>query len=214
MATTDGATTNGATTDGRVLKGNETRRLVLGRAMRIASVEGLAALSLGRLASELELSKSGVFALFGSKEELQLATVRAASRVYHDQVIAPALDRPEGLARLWALAESWLAYSRTRVFPGGCFFYAVGAEFDAQPGRVRDALAEGSRTWHGLIADQLAAARAAGELDADEDVEQLGFEVVAVMEYANALSLLHDDDAPYDRARTALRRLLGAAPTD
>ncbi|SEM26538.1 TetR/AcrR family transcriptional regulator [Streptacidiphilus jiangxiensis] len=202
------------TTDGRVLKGNETRRLVLGQAMRIASVEGLAALSIGRLAGELELSKSGVFALFGSKEELQLATVRAAERVYHDRVIAPALDRPEGAARLWALAENWLAYSRTRVFPGGCFFYAVGAEFDAQPGRVRDALAEGSNAWHALIAGQLAAARAADRLGADEEVEQLAFEVVAVLEYANAMSLLHDDASPYDRARTALRRLLGADPND
>jgi AcrR family transcriptional regulator len=202
------------TTDGRVLKGNETRRLVLARAMRIASTEGLAALSIGRLATELELSKSGVFALFGSKEELQLATVRAAEQVYLDRVITPARQRPAGLERLWALAEGWLEYSRTRVFPGGCFFYAVGAEFDAQPGRVRDALAEGSRAWHELITDQLEAARASGQLTAEADVCQLGFEVVALLEYANAMSLLHDDEAPYARSRRAVLRLLRAESTD
>jgi AcrR family transcriptional regulator len=203
-----------ATTDGRVLKGNETRRLVLARAMRIASTEGLATLSIGRLAAELELSKSGVFALFGSKEELQLATVRAAEQVYLDHVITPARQSPAGLQRLWALAENWLEYSRTRVFPGGCFFYAVGAEFDAQPGRVRDALAEGSRVWHELITDQLEAARVSGHLSAEVDVRQLGFEVLALLEYANAMSLLHDDEAPYARSRRAVLRLLRAESTD
>lgn len=200
----------GPTTDGRVRKGNETRRLVLTRAMRIASVEGLAALSIGRLSGELELSKSGVFALFGSKEELQLATVHAAERVYHDHVIAPAAEHPAGRERLLALVEGWLEYSRTRVFAGGCFFYAVGAEFDAQPGRVRDALGEGSRAWRQLITDQLQAACAAGELSQDADVEQLCFELHAFLEYANAMSLLHDDEAPYERARRAVRqRVLG-----
>ncbi|WP_042368557.1 TetR/AcrR family transcriptional regulator [Streptacidiphilus neutrinimicus] len=203
-----------ATTDGRILKGNETRRQVLARAMRIASAEGLAALSIGRLATELELSKSGVFALFGSKEELQLATVRAAERVYLDHVITPAQRRPAGLERLWALLEGWWEYSRTRVFPGGCFFYAVGAEFDAQPGRVRDRLVEGSRAWHELIVAQLEAARDKGRLTAEVDVEQLGFELLALLEYANAMSLLHDDEAPYARSRRAALRLLRAEATD
>ncbi|WP_042382995.1 TetR/AcrR family transcriptional regulator [Streptacidiphilus melanogenes] len=201
------------TTDGRVQKGNETRRLVLARAVRIASTEGLTALSIGRLATELDLSKSGVFALFGSKEELQLATVRAAEQVYLDRVITPAQQRPAGLERLWALLEGWLEYSRTRVFPGGCFFYAVGAEFDAQPGRVRDRLVEGSSHWHELINGQLEAARAGGQLTAEADVEQLAFEVLALLEYANAMSLLHDDEAPYARSRRAVLRLLRAEST-
>ncbi|MFI9270167.1 TetR family transcriptional regulator C-terminal domain-containing protein [Kitasatospora sp. NPDC052896] len=203
-----------ATTDGRVQKGNETRRLVLGRAVGIASVEGLGGLSLGRLATELELSKSGVFALFGSKEELQLATVRAAQRIYLDTVVAPALLRPPGVGQLWELCIRWLEYSRGRVFAGGCFFCAVGAEFDAQPGRVRDALAASSREWHRTLLGMLESARTAGELRADADLEQLAFELVSFLEHANALSLLHDDEAPYGRARRSVLLLLRSEAAD
>ncbi|GAA1992130.1 TetR/AcrR family transcriptional regulator [Kitasatospora viridis] len=202
------------TTDGRVQKGNETRRLVLSRAVAIASVEGLGGLSLGRLATELELSKSGVFALFGSKEELQLATVRAAQRIYWDAVLAPVQQLPVGVGRIWALAEQWLEYSRTRVFPGGCFFYAVGAEFDAQPGRVRDALAEASLAWHRIVLDELVAARAAGELREDADLDQLAFELTSYLEMANALSLLHGDETPYQRARRSVLLLLRSEARD
>lgn len=201
-------------TDGRVQKGNETRRLVLARAVSIASVEGLGGLSLGRLATELSLSKSGVFALFGSKEELQLATVRAAQRIYRDTVIEPVYRRPAGVGQLWELAERWLEYSRGRVFAGGCFFYAVGAEFDAQPGRVRDVLAEGSRRWHRIVLDLFEAARSAGQLHRDADLEQLAFELVSFLEYANAMSLLHEDEVPYARARRAVLLLLRSEAVD
>jgi AcrR family transcriptional regulator len=203
-----------ATTDGRVQKGNETRRLVLGRAVAIASVEGLGGLSLGRLATELQLSKSGVFALFGSKEELQLATVRAAQRIYWDAVLEPVQGLPPGVGKLWALAETWLEYSRTRVFPGGCFFYAVGAEFDARPGRVRDALAESGRRWYQLVLDHLAAAQQAGQLRPDADLEQLAFELISYLELANGLSLLHGDDRPYQRARRSVLLLLRSEAAD
>ncbi|WP_329566271.1 TetR/AcrR family transcriptional regulator [Kitasatospora sp. NBC_01266] len=189
-------------------KGNETRRLVLARAVSIASVEGLGGLSLGRLATELSLSKSGVFALFGSKEELQLATVRAAQRIYWDIVIEPVHRQPPGVGQLWELAQRWLEYSRGRVFAGGCFFYAVGAEFDAQPGRVRDVLAEGSRRWHQIVLDFFEAARDCGQLRPDADLEQLTFELVSFLEYANAMSLLHGDEVPYARARRAVLLLL------
>ncbi|MFE9428783.1 TetR family transcriptional regulator C-terminal domain-containing protein [Kitasatospora sp. NPDC006697] len=202
------------TTDGRVQKGNETRRLVLSRAVAIASVEGLGGLSLGRLATELELSKSGVFALFGSKEELQLATVRAAQRIYWDAVLAPVQPLPSGIGRIWALSVQWLEYSRTRVFPGGCFFYAVGAEFDAQPGRVRDALAEASLAWQRIVLEELKAARAAGELRSDADLEQLAFELTSYLEMANALSLLHGDETPYQRARRSVQLLLSSEAED
>nr|WP_220040680.1 TetR/AcrR family transcriptional regulator [Streptomyces tateyamensis] len=202
------------TRDGRVQKGNETRQLVLARAVRIASVEGLAGLSLGRLAAELELSKSGVFALFGSKEELQLATVRAAQRIYRSTVIEPVEQLPPGVGQLLKLAETWLEYSRTRVFAGGCFFYAVGAEFDAQPGRVRDAMAESSRAWQQIVLELLEAARGVGELRPDTDLEQLSFELLAFLEYANALSLLYDHEAPYARARRSILLLLRSEAVD
>ncbi|MEU9076918.1 TetR/AcrR family transcriptional regulator [Kitasatospora sp. NPDC004745] len=204
----------GPTTDGRVLRGEETRRAVLRRAVAVASVEGLDALSIGRLATDLGLSKSGVFAGFGSKEELQLATVRAARRIFADAVVAPVADTPPGLGRARALCESWLAYSRARVFPGGCFFYEVTAEFDARPGAVRDALAECAVEWHGVLADALARARDAGALRPGTDLDDLAFALVAVLETANAQAVLHEDDTPYQRAGRLLLRLLRAEATD
>lgn len=121
--------------DGRVERGNQTRRAVLDRTMSIASVDGLEGLSLGKIAADLGLSKSGVFALFGSKEDLQLATVRAAVDVFRNEVVQPVHREPDGLSKVWRLCERWLGYSGRRVFPGGCFFYSVSAEFDARPGR-------------------------------------------------------------------------------
>lgn len=198
-------------TDGRVRRGNETRRTILSRAVEIASVEGLGGLSIGRLATELELSKSGVFALFGSKEELQLATVRAAKEIYRSVVIEPALQTPPGLGRVWRLCELWLDYSRTRVFPGGCFFFGVSAEFDAQTGRVHDELSEAGLAWTRLVTRCIEEADAAGDLHRGTDPDQLAFEVIALLEAANAVSVLQGGDESYGRASTAILRLLRAA---
>jgi AcrR family transcriptional regulator len=195
--------------DGRVERGNRTRRTVLRRAVDIASVEGLEALSVGRLAGDLELSKSGVFALFGSKQELQLATVREASRIFVTEVLEPVAEAAEGLARLRGLCEGWLRYSEERVFPGGCFFYGVTAEFDAREGAVHDALVEAQRAWLAELERCAAQARVRGELDADTDPAQLAFEVVALMETANAMSVLHGEAAPYVRARRGIAARLG-----
>ena len=200
--------------DGRVERGNRTRRTVLRRAVDIASVEGLEALSVGRLAGELELSKSGVFALFGSKQELQLATVREASRIFVTEVLEPASGATSGVARLWALCEGWLRYSERRVFPGGCFFYGVMAEFDAREGPVHDALVDAQRAWLAELERCAEQARAADELGADPDPEQLAFEVVALMETANAMSVLHREAAPYARARRGIAARLRWAATD
>ncbi|MFI0235237.1 TetR/AcrR family transcriptional regulator [Streptomyces sp. NPDC016845] len=206
--------TDGAV-DGRVARGNETRRLVLRRTVDIASVEGLDALSLGRIATELKLSKSGVFALFGSKEELQLATVRAAAAVYEEKVVRPALDSaPAGADRLWRLCESWLEYSRERVFPGGCFFYGVLAEYDARDGAVHDALVRAQRTWVGLVERCAEDARDLGELRRDTDVPQLAFELIALMEMANAHSVLHGERDVYRRARVGIAARLSLLVTD
>ncbi|MFD9611805.1 TetR/AcrR family transcriptional regulator [Streptomyces sp. NPDC059083] len=203
---------SGSKIDGRVERGNQTRRLVLGRTMDIASVEGLDGLSLGRIATELELSKSGVFALFGSKEELQLATVRAAVAVFADRVVTPLNDLPPGARRVRELCRSWLAYSSGRVFAGGCFFYAAGAEFDARTGPVHDAVARTHRDWTAFVEGTLREARAAGELAGDLDVEQVAFELIALMETANAQSVLHDDPAAYAHAERGITtRLLTSA---
>ncbi|WP_245239488.1 TetR/AcrR family transcriptional regulator [Streptomyces sp. MZ04] len=213
MATkTDGGGT--AKLDGRVERGNQTRRLVLRRTVDIASVEGLDALSVGRIATELKLSKSGVFALFGSKEELQLATIRAAGRIYLDAVVEPARQSPPGIGRVSRLCAHWLDYSEQRVFPGGCFFYGVIAEFDAREGAVHDALVRANRDWTDQVERCLAEARDTGELRADLDVPQLAFELIALMETANAHSVLHDEPDAYRKAGVAITARLRAASTD
>lgn len=200
--------------DGRIERGRQTRRAILRRAMDIASAEGLEGLSIGRLATELDVSKSGVFAHFGSKEELQLSTVRAASRVFYDRVVDPALEAPPGLGRVWRLYEGWLGYLRARSFPGGCFFFAVAGEFDARPGRVRDRIAEGRKDFMRFCQETIAEARDLGELDAEVDARQLAFELDAFGRQADAEALLHDDAEAYDRGRTAMLGRLGAVVTD
>lgn len=200
-----------AHSDGRVERGNATRRLVLRRTMEVASVEGLGGLSIGRIAGELGLSKSGVFALFGSKEELQLATVRAARSVFVKAIVQPVLEMPEGVARVLRLCDGYLEYSRGRVFPGGCFFLAVATEFAAREGAVRDAVALARQEWDQLIMDALTAARAAGELRADTDAAQLAFELVALLDMANTTSALLGDETGYERAAAAVRGRLRAA---
>ena len=137
-------------TDGRIRRGDETRRAVLRRAVDVASVEGLDGVTIGRLALELSISKSGLFAHFGSKEELQLATIRAARAIFSQAVVTPALAQPAGMPRLRALLEGWLDYSRGREFPGGCFFSRATHEYAARPGAVRDALAEADPAIHYL----------------------------------------------------------------
>ncbi|MER6995573.1 TetR/AcrR family transcriptional regulator [Streptomyces sp. NPDC000410] len=201
-------------TDGRVERGNRTRRLVLGRTMNIASVEGLEGLSLGRIATELNLSKSGVFALFGSKEELQLATVRAAIAVYAEHIVAPVRGLAPGPGRVWALCENWLRYSADRVFEGGCFFHGVSAEFDARTGPVHDAIARARQDWVAFVRRTLEEAREARGLVPDVDVPQLTFEIIALLEAANAASVLHNDSSAYGRAATGILRRLRTEATD
>ncbi|MFK0112893.1 TetR/AcrR family transcriptional regulator [Streptomyces sp. NPDC091217] len=200
--------------DGRVERGNRTRQSVLDRTVGIASVEGLEALSVGRLAAELGLSKSGVFALFGSKEELQLATVREAGRIFTERVIRPLAADPAGVLRVWRLCEGWLEYSRGRVFPGGCFFYEVIAEFDARSGPVHDAVVRAQRDWSAHVERTVADARDAGELHAGVDVPQLAFELVALMETANGVAVLHGEETAYRRARVGIAARLRAVAVD
>ncbi|PXY17868.1 TetR family transcriptional regulator [Prauserella sp. PE36] len=204
----------GPRVDKRVERGQHSRRAILDRAMDIASVEGLESLSVRRLAAELELSKSGVFAQFGSKEELQLATVRAAVEVYVDKVVRPARRAPAGIRRVRALCECWLAYATEPVFPGGCFFLSVAAEFDARPGRVRDAVAAARRDWQRLYERTIHEARELGEITPETDAAQLAFELDALARGGGQDALLHDDPKLYDRVRTALLVRLRSVATD
>lgn len=200
-------------TDGRILRGEQTRRAILRRAADIASVDGLEGLSIGRLAGELNISKSGVFTHFGAKEELQIATVRSAVEVFIEHVVKPALAVPKGLGRVRRLMELWLAYQARPVFPGGCFFYSAAAEFDARPGRVHDAIAHAQRDWLNFLERCLTQARDLGELHADTDIPQLAFELEALGRCGSAQALLFGDSATYDRARRAIDTRLDAAAT-
>jgi AcrR family transcriptional regulator len=197
--------------DGRLVRGDQTRRAVLRRAVDIASVDGLEGLSIGRLASELGISKSGLFAHFGSKEELQLATIRAARRIYADAVVIPAFEVEPGLGRLWELSESWLEYSRHRVFPGGCFFQKVSPEYAARAGAVHEALAGVHREWMELIENAVREAVERGQVDADP--AQLAFDLNAYYEAANLASILHNDETAYAQARQSIKARLQSAVT-
>ncbi|UVJ39859.1 TetR/AcrR family transcriptional regulator [Arthrobacter sp. CJ23] len=196
--------------DGRKARGDESRRTVLARAIDIASMDGLEGLTIGRLASDVSASKSGVAALFGSKEQLQLATIEAASAVFTEAVIEPARAYPRGLRRVCALVRLWLGYSAERVFEGGCFFLAASVEYDSKPGPVRDGLLRTLAVWDGYLAASIGYAMEQGELPGLTDAEQLAFEINAIFNESNTRSLLHDSRVPYDRARTAIAaRLLG-----
>jgi AcrR family transcriptional regulator len=201
-------------TDGRIERGNQTREAIMRLAVQIASVEGLENLSLGRLATDLNISKSGVFALFGSKDELQLATIRAANSIYVEYIVKPIHELPPGIVQVWRLCERWLTYSRTRVFPGGCFFFAVSAEYDARTGAVHDVIAEMQKHWTRYITQVLDDARAAGQLAAHGDLDRLAFELIALLETANSLSVLHHDDAVYRTAGASILDRLCAAAVD
>ena len=195
--------------------GERTRQAILEAAVDIASAEGLEGLSIGRLAAELSMSKSGLFAHFGSKEELQLATVEAARAVFIREVVAPAFEAEKGLPRLWRLCEVWLEYVRGEVFRGGCFFAAAAAEFDGRPGPVRDRVAGIMKEWLAALRRSVAEARDAGQLGAEADPAQLAFELNALEMGANWAYQLHGDRQAFGRARAAmLERLCGHATPD
>lgn len=200
--------------DGRTERGEQTRRLILSRAADIASVDGLEGLSIGRLSTELEVSKSGVFAHFGSKEELQLATLDFARNVFIDHVITPALRSKGGLTRLWTLCDTRLTYMSQRVFPGGCFFSAIAMEFDSRPGRVRDAVIASERDLARFYETCIDAAIEHGELAPDTEVRQLAFELDAFARTAGANSLLFHDSTAFGMARKAMLVRLRALATD
>jgi AcrR family transcriptional regulator len=199
--------------DGRRVRGEKTRRAILRRSMQIASVDGLDGLSLAGLAADLEMSKSGLFAHFGSKEELQLSTLRAARRVFSDQAVTPAKDVPEGVRRLEALLQAWFRYIGTDAFDGGCLLMQAAAEYDARPGPVRDLVAETRRLWMDLLTEQVRVAVERGELDEATDPAQLAWELHAIGLGLNWDRQLYGGDAPAERARTAMAGRLRAAAT-
>ncbi len=201
------------TTDKRRIRGDRTRQAILSRAGQLASAEGLEEVSLQRLAGDLGISKSGLFAHFGSKEELQLATVEEAARVFAQEVLKPGLSVPTGLGRLWAMCNAHLSYQERKVFAGGCFFEAASVEFDSRPGAVRDAVLEKVRYWSGSLARAAREAQAAGELSADADPEQLAWELGSLLSAANRSHVIDGGGQAFDRARRAIRDRLQRGAT-
>jgi AcrR family transcriptional regulator len=199
--------------DGRRIRGDKTRHAILGRAMQIASVEGLEGLSLGRLAADLGMSKSGLFAHFGSREELQLKTLRAARRIFYEAAVRPALDVPEGIERLAALVEADIDYLSGDAFDGGCLFISSAAEFDSRPGPIRDLVHETMLSWLDLLADHATVARDNRDLSADTDPRALVWELHAFGLALNWDRQLNRAGDARERAQTASRARLHAAAT-
>ena len=193
--------------------GARSRQAILTAATELATVEGLDGLSIARLAEHAGMSKSGLFAHFRSKEDLQVATIDAAAEMFHREVTQPGLAAPAGLRRVRSLCEAFLAYLERAIFPGGCFFVAAAAELDDKPGPVRDHLRMVySRILEGL-AGIIREAQDLGEIDASEDVPQLTFELDSLMLGANFAYVFFGDPTALDRARLAIeQRLARAAP--
>ena len=189
--------------------GQRSRQAILKGASELATIEGLEGLSIGRLADHIGMSKSGLYAHFGSKEELQLATIEAAQEIFDREVVGPALEQPQGIAQVLAYTEAYLSYLERHVFPGGCFFAAVAAEVDSRDGRVTDRLRDlmsGGVQW---LAGLLREAQEQGEVDRAADADQLAFEIDALLHGANASFTLYRSDEPLERARRAIRERLG-----
>ena len=189
-------------------KGERTRQAILDTAAALATEEGLEPLSIGRLAEATDMSKSGLFAHFGSKEELQLATVDHAAELFVREVIAPAREAPRGLARVWALCEHMVAYSQRQVFPGGCFFAAAAFEFNRRPGPVRDRIEHMLGTWLSYLEHAVEQAQQTGELVQTPSAKALAFELDAFAQAANAKYQLFRDDSVFADARRAIRERL------
>jgi AcrR family transcriptional regulator len=189
-------------------KGQRTRNSILEVAAALATEEGLDPLSIGRLAEATQMSKSGLFAHFGSKEELQLATVEHAAKLFVAEVIDPARSAPKGLARVWALCDHMIGYAERQVFPGGCFFAATSFEFNNRPGPVRDRIEEMIRSWLSYLEHAVEQAQEAGELDAKVSAREIAFQLDAFAQASNAQYQLFRDPQVFDDARRAVRERL------
>jgi AcrR family transcriptional regulator len=186
-------------------RGLKTRRAILRKAVNIASLEGLEGLTIGKLASTLRISKSGLFAHFGSKEDLQCAVVDEARDIFVEKVILPAAHL-RGLRRLRALCENLLAYGEEKTFPGGCFFSAASLEFDDRPGPVRDRIVGLMKKWLGNLERAARDAQDAGEIRNDVDARQLAFEIHALDMGGNWSSRLFRDESAFRSAKVAILR--------
>src|SRR5262245_32269856 len=193
-------------------KGAQTREAIVEQAMRLASRDGLDGLTIGALAEELGMSKSGLFAHFGSKDELQLQVLQAAVDRFRETVVRPALTAPRGAPRIRAMFENWLSWSNDHGrLPGGCVIVAAAVELDDRPGPLRDFLVQAQKDWLATLAKAARLTQEATDFRADLDVEQFAFEVYGIiLAYHHARRLLRDRKAEA-RARAAFDRLIDSS---
>jgi AcrR family transcriptional regulator len=190
--------------------GDRSRARVLEHAAALATLEGLDGVSIARIAAATGMPKSSVYILFGSKEELQLATIDAARASFILHVVTPAITTtPPGRRRLQRLCDGYLDYVEQRIFPGGCFFVTASAEMGGRHGPVRDRVALYQRQWRQLLSDTARQAHAAHELAPGADPDQLAFELGAILAGSDIAAVLHDDNTIIGRARQAIRARLG-----
>jgi AcrR family transcriptional regulator len=189
--------------------GERSRRVILEAATRLATVEGLDRLSIGDLAAHIGMSKSGLYAHFRSKEELQLATIDTAEEIFDEVVVGPMHSAQPGIPAVLALTDSFLDHLRRRVFPGGCFFACASAELQARPGPVKERIAAFDRRWRARFDEHLRIAQGAGDIPADQDLDQLFFELDAYLLYAHAAFAFRGEPGVLDRAADAVRGRLG-----
>jgi AcrR family transcriptional regulator len=192
-------------------KGQRTRSAILTEAARLATVDGLDGLTIGGLATAIGMSKSGLYAHFGSKKDLQLATIGSARETFVAEVFVPALAAPQGIRRLYAACDAFLSHIERRVFPGGCFFAVAAAAVGTQEGAVRDAVAAQQRDWIELLERLARKAMDVGELEPGIDAAQLAFELNAVVVSAASTFILQGDSAVFEHARAAVRSRLQSA---
>ena len=193
--------------------GERTREAIVREAVSLATVDGLEGLSIGNLAGALDMSKSGIYAHFGSKQDLQLATVDEAGRIFQSEVIDPALAAAPGLAQLVAVCDAFFDHLSRRTFPGGCFFAGAVLEMGTRPGPVKERIADFQAGFTGLIRGFVVVAREQHELPADEDPDALTFELNGIILAANSNFVLRQDPATLNMARNIIRRRLGIKAT-
>jgi AcrR family transcriptional regulator len=193
--------------------GERSRNAILREAGQLATVEGINGLSISRLAEAVGMSKSGLFAHFGSKEELQVATIEAARAVFTTEVIDPALAAPTALERVRRLAENFLRYVEGGLYPGGCFFASIAAEMAMRPGPVRDGAVQVVDDFSRRLETAVREAQAEGAIDTSEDAAQLAFELNAYLSLANTQFAISQESAPIAQARRSLEERIRAAAT-
>jgi AcrR family transcriptional regulator len=191
--------------------GLKSRRAILDAATRLATTHGLEGLSIGELAQHIGMSKSGLYAHFKSKEELELATIDAAAEVFENDVIRRVPDSLRGTARVMALSEAFLQHLARRVYPGGCFFATVAAQLAPRPGRTRDRVSSLQQDWIAQFIAALRQARDDSEVQPDADLDQLAFEITAMLFRANFAWVVTENERVLNQARVGIHGVLGRA---